>query len=87
MTLGEGPQGWATGERVADVQTLSVLPDARGEGVGTLLMDAVEQELARGGVHELRLLVIAPNVEAIRFYEHRGLTTVSQLMMGRLGGS
>ena len=37
VTLGEGPQGWPTGERLADVQTLSVVPDARGEGVGTLL--------------------------------------------------
>jgi ribosomal protein S18 acetylase RimI-like enzyme len=47
VTIGEGPQGWAAGDRVADVQTLSVLSVARGEGVGTLLMDAVEEELSR----------------------------------------
>ena len=49
-------------------------------------MDAVEQELVRIGVSELRLLVIAPNAEAIRFYERRGLTTVSQVMLGRVDG-
>lgn len=82
VTIGEGPAGWKSGEQVADVETLSVISEARGEGVGTLLMDAVEEELIRLDVRELRLLVIAPNAEAIHFYERRGLTTVSQVMMG-----
>jgi len=85
VTVGEGPQGWAAGERVADVETLSVLAEERGRGVGTQLMDAVEDELLQRGISELRLLVIAPNAEAIRFYERRGLTTVSQVMLGRIG--
>lgn len=49
-------------------------------------MNAVEEELVRLGVGELRLLVIAPNAEAICFYERRGLTTVSQVMTGRVRG-
>jgi len=72
-----------TGEGVR--QTLSVLAEERGRGVGTQLMDAVEDELLQRGISELRLLVIAPNAEAIRFYERRGLTTVSQVMLGRIG--
>lgn len=87
VTIGEGSQGWAAAERVADKETLSVLPEQRGEGVGSQLMEAVEGELARLGVSELRLLVIAPNSEAIRFYERRGLATVSQVMLGRVGKS
>ncbi len=87
VTIGEGSQGWAGGDRVADIETLSVLPEERGEGVGSHLMDAVEGELARLGVSELRLLVIAPNTEAIRFYERRGLATVSQVMLGQVGRS
>lgn len=82
VTVGEGFQGWAADDRVADVQTLSVLPEDRGRSVGTRLMDAVEDEVLRLGVTQLRLLVISPNTEAIRFYEHRGLAAVSQVMFG-----
>lgn len=85
VTVGESFQGWATGERVADVETLSVLPDVRGAGVGTLLMDAVEDALAHVGIEALQLLVVAPNAEAIRFYERRGLTMASNIMLGRVG--
>jgi ribosomal protein S18 acetylase RimI-like enzyme len=85
VTLGEGSCGWETGRRVADVETLSVLPDARGRGIGTRLMDAVEEQLAGLGVRELRLLVIAPNADALDFYEARGMTTVSHVLMGQVG--
>lgn len=72
---------------MADVQTLSVLADERGQGVGAELMDAVEDELLARGIRELRLVVIAPNAEAIRFYENRGLTTVSHVMIGQIDRS
>ncbi len=38
VTLGGGSCGWEAGGRVADVETLSVLPDARGRGIGTRIM-------------------------------------------------
>lgn len=59
VTIGEGSQGWVAGEQVADVETLSVLPENRGRGVGSQLMDAVELEVVRLGISELRLLVVA----------------------------
>lgn len=84
VTLGSGLQGWSVGPRVADLQSLSVLPEARGAGVGTRLMDAVDDALRRLGVEDLRLLVISDNQEAIHFYERRGLTTISHVMLGRV---
>lgn len=87
VTLGAGLDGWDAGERVGDVQTLAVRHDARGEGVGSLLLDAVDDRLAALGVVALRLLVVAPNMDAIRFYERRGLVTASQAMLGRIGAS
>jgi hypothetical protein len=42
-------------------------------------MDAVEDELALLEVGDLRVLVVAPNAEAIRFYERRGLVKVTQV--------
>ncbi|MDQ4072323.1 MAG: GNAT family N-acetyltransferase [Actinomycetota bacterium] len=85
VTVGEGPSGWDLGERVAEVETLAVLPEARGRGVGTRLMDAVEAELPRLGIAMFGVLVIAANEEAMRFYEERGLTPVSRVLIGRVG--
>ena len=86
VSLAEGPSGWDYGERTADVETLSVAPAVRGQGVGTRLMDAVEQELRRIGIRAFRVLVIAANADARRFYEGRGLIPISQVLLGRVGG-
>ena len=86
VSLSEGPSGWDYGERVADVETLAVAPTARGQGVGTQLMDAVELELRGLGIDAFRVLVIAANEDARRFYEGRGLIPISQVLLGRLGG-
>lgn len=74
------------GDRIADVQTLSVLPEAREQRVGTRLMDAVEDELRRRGIRELRLLVLSGNDAATRFYERRGMATISHVMLGTVDG-
>lgn len=84
VTMGEPYWGWASGERVADVDTLSVLAEARGQNTGTKLMDAVEVELERRGVREFRITVLAANVDAMRFYERRGLVPVTQTLLGRV---
>ncbi|MDQ4048324.1 MAG: GNAT family N-acetyltransferase [Actinomycetota bacterium] len=84
VSLAEGPSGWDYGERVADVETLAVAPEARGQGVGTQLMDAVERELLERGVRAFRVLVIARNDDARRFYERRGMVPVSHVLLGRV---
>lgn len=87
VSLGEGYDGWRSPERVADLHDFAVLPDVRGCGIGTMLMNAVERELLAAEVEYCRLRVIARNVDAVRFYEQRGMTVVSHIMLGRLGGS
>jgi len=71
VSLAPSPSGWDYGERVAEIETLSVAPEARGQGVGAELMDAVEQHLSKLGVHTFRVVVIAANSDALRFYERR----------------
>jgi ribosomal protein S18 acetylase RimI-like enzyme len=74
VALHEGPDDtWVTGDRIAEVETLSVLPSARGRGVGSALLDRVDVELERLGVHDLRIAVVPSNADAVRFYERRGL--------------
>lgn len=85
VSLSEGPSGWDCGERVADIETLSVAAAARSQRIGSRLMDAVERELVHLGVRAFRVLVIAANQEALQFYGRRGLIPVSQVLVGRIG--
>jgi ribosomal protein S18 acetylase RimI-like enzyme len=71
-------------ERVADLDTISVLPGERGQGLGGRLMDAVYAELRRRGVGELSLAVMAGNDDAVRFYERRELVPYLTFMIGRV---
>jgi ribosomal protein S18 acetylase RimI-like enzyme len=71
---------WPYGHRMAELVTLSVAPDARGGGVGTALMDAVDAELARRGVHDLEMFVMAGNDRARAFYERRGFRVGEHLL-------
>ena len=69
-----GPEEtWATGDRIAELETLAVLPDHRGGGIGMELMEAVYAELKRVGVKHMAVSVIASNEEAIRFYDRLGM--------------
>jgi ribosomal protein S18 acetylase RimI-like enzyme len=63
---------WRVSDPVAELATLVVLPQSRGEGVGSKLLDAVEARLSSSGVGDMVIGVITTNVDAIRLYESRG---------------
>jgi ribosomal protein S18 acetylase RimI-like enzyme len=69
---------------VAELDTLSVLPEERGNGLGGLLMDAVYAELRALGIEELGVAVMAGNDRALAFYERRGFVPYLRLMLGRV---
>ncbi|HEY3758120.1 MAG TPA: GNAT family N-acetyltransferase [Solirubrobacteraceae bacterium] len=73
-----GSPTWPASERAGEVETLSVLPSARGGGIGTLLLRAVEDELAELGVEEFSLHVVSNNDKAMAFYERHGLRPFAQ---------
>lgn len=72
VTVGEGWASWSTGERLAELETLSVMPEERGTQVGSALMDAVEARLRERDIGDMAISVAATNVNAHRFYERRG---------------
>jgi ribosomal protein S18 acetylase RimI-like enzyme len=76
--LRAGSPTWPTDERAGEVETLSVHPDERGRGIGTLLLRAVESELAGLGVDELSLHALSTNHQAMAFYERHGLRPFAQ---------
>ena len=80
-----GPEEtWATGDRIGVLETLAVLPDERGRGVGTALFERIYAELRALGVRELQVAVISKNAEALRFYERHGLLPFTVSYMGRV---
>ena len=80
-----GPEEtWSTPDRIAELETLTVEPTHRGQGIGRALVDEVYQELDRIGVGHLGVAVIASNTEAIRFYERLGLLPFLVTYIGRV---
>ena len=72
VTVGPGYASWATGERAGVLETLSVLPDRRGGGVGAALIEAVWNRLEEKGIDDLAITTTKTNVDAHRFYERQG---------------
>ncbi len=79
------PDTWATGARIGEIESLAVLPEYRGRGVGTRLLDALEHELDNDGVRDLVLGVLPGNAAAIRLYERRGYRP-TWMYLSRLAG-
>jgi ribosomal protein S18 acetylase RimI-like enzyme len=71
VTIGPGYAGWSTG-RLAELETLSVLPEHRGARIGGQLLDAVWSRLAERGVEEMAITTAIANVDSHRFYERHG---------------
>jgi ribosomal protein S18 acetylase RimI-like enzyme len=68
-------QQWFLGtyaERDFYVQGVAVDEELRGRGIGSALMDAMEQRARAGGSRRLILNVGAKNDGALRFYRRRG---------------
>ena len=76
---------WVTGRRVGEIESLSVLPDLRGAGIGSALLDGLERALADDGVTDLVLGVLPGNDAARRLYERRGFRPTF-LYLSRLAG-
>ena len=60
------------------LQAIAVDKELRGQGVGSVLMDAFEQQARASGSTRLALDVSAKNEGARKFYERRGMTVESQ---------
>ena len=58
----------------AILETLSLLPEARGSGLGARLVALVRDEIAQRGYGQLVVTAVAGNRDAIRFYEREGFT-------------
>lgn len=85
VTIGPGYASWTTGERLAELETLSVLPEARGAGVGAALIEAAWERLAELGVEDMAITTTLTNVDAHRFYERQGFSQRFVVYHGKRG--
>jgi ribosomal protein S18 acetylase RimI-like enzyme len=77
---------WPLEKRYAELYSLSVAPEHRRRGIGTRLLDFVDQELNRREIHDMRVAVMVGNGEAQRLYERRGLVP-AEVVLYRLTAS
>jgi ribosomal protein S18 acetylase RimI-like enzyme len=82
VTVGAGYAGWRTG-RLAELQTISVLPQCRGEDIGGRLLDGVWTRLEEQGVDEMAITTALANVDSHRFYERHGFQPAFLLYYGK----
>jgi ribosomal protein S18 acetylase RimI-like enzyme len=66
------PDTWKTGQSIGEIESLSVLPEYRGRGLGSVLLDRLETHLRAHGARDLILGVLPGNDHALRLYERRG---------------
>lgn len=76
---------WRTGQRVAELESLSVIESHRGRGVGSALVDAIDRELEAQGVDDVIVGVLAGNEDALRLYRRRGFRP-TWLYLSRFAG-
>ncbi len=82
--LQDGPDDtFAVGAHYAELYSLSVHPRARSYGIGSRLLDELDRRLEQRGIQDLSVAVLVDNVDALRFYQRRGLEPV-ELVLWRI---
>ncbi|MBS1863857.1 MAG: GNAT family N-acetyltransferase [Actinobacteria bacterium] len=84
LRVGASPPTVDLGDRIGDLESLSVSAAARGEGIGTLLIEHCRGLLRAAGVDYWGVTAVAANVDAIRLYEREGFAIASHNMLAPL---
>jgi ribosomal protein S18 acetylase RimI-like enzyme len=63
---------WVTGDRIAELESISVLPEHRGKGIGSMLVDACHGAIETLGVKDVIVGLLPGNEGARRLYERHG---------------
>jgi ribosomal protein S18 acetylase RimI-like enzyme len=69
----------AANDHVLHIESLVVAAEARGQGIGGLLVDAGIHEARRRGVRKLGLRVLSNNPGALRLYQRHGFEEEGRL--------
>ena len=81
---GPGAATWDLGERGLEIETLSVLPEERGGGVGHALVEEAVRVAREEGAVFIDVGLVFTNEGAYRFYEREGFRRFYTSMVRRL---
>ena len=76
--VGTGLLRWRGRVGYPQLEDLWVLPERRNDGIGSAILDAVEQAAAESGADRLGLAVAVENAGARRLYSRRGYVATEQ---------
>jgi ribosomal protein S18 acetylase RimI-like enzyme len=76
---------WRTGQRVAELESLAVRESHRGRGIGSALLDRIDEALDAQGIRDIFVGALAGNEGALRLYARRGFRP-TWLYMSRFDG-
>ncbi|MDH6129333.1 ribosomal protein S18 acetylase RimI-like enzyme [Kitasatospora sp. GP82] len=68
------PTPLPSNQHIRQIQGFAVLPEARGRGIGRILLDAVVAAARADGIRRMTLRVLGRNAPAQRLYERAGFT-------------
>jgi GNAT superfamily N-acetyltransferase len=75
---------WDVSERVGELETLAVAEEARGQGIGSQLIEACRVLLREEGVTHWAVAVVEANVDATRLYEREGFRPFYRQMLAEV---
>ena len=75
---------WDVGPRVGELETLAVAASARGQGIGTMLIEACQERLRAEGITHWSVGVVEANEGATRLYERAGFRPFYRELLARL---
>lgn len=81
VRVGDGPATWDVGERLAELETLSVVPEERGARVGSALVEAAARFGRERGAERLSVALAQTNDGALRFYQREGFRPFYRVML------
>jgi GNAT superfamily N-acetyltransferase len=81
LRVGRSPSTWDLGERVGDLESLSVAPEARGQGIGSELIEHCRGRLRELGARWWTVTVVAANERAGELYEREGFVPYSNNLL------
>jgi ribosomal protein S18 acetylase RimI-like enzyme len=82
VTSGPEFSSWRSDSGIAHLQSLSVDPAHRNQGLGASLLTAVRSDLAERHIAHLAISTLSRNVAAHRFYERAGFSPVDLMFIG-----
>jgi ribosomal protein S18 acetylase RimI-like enzyme len=75
---------WDVGARVGELETLAVAAAARGQGIGTMLIEFCQERLRVEGITHWSVGVVEANEGATRLYERAGFRPFYRQLMGEV---